>query len=73
MRLRAAAIKALSQDSKDKSTPIFQLARRFLYLSNYQRDGTERMNSQSEKYSRQIEAEDQGISTSYQQNETRGR
>lgn len=71
MRLRAAAIKALSQDSKDKSTPIFQLARRFLYLSNYQRDGTERMNSQSEKYSRQIEAEDQGISTSYQQNETR--
>ncbi|XP_008445625.2 uncharacterized protein LOC103488587 isoform X5 [Cucumis melo] len=71
MRLRAAAIKALSQDSKDKSTPIFQLARKFLYLSNYQRDVKERMNSQSEKYPRQIEADDQGISSSYQQNETR--
>ncbi|XP_038884280.1 diacylglycerol lipase-beta isoform X3 [Benincasa hispida] len=71
MRLRSAAIKTLSQDSKDKSTPIFQLARRFLYLSNYQRDGTERTNSQSEKYPTQIEADDQGISTSFQQNETR--
>lgn len=73
MRLRAAAMKALSQDSKDKSTPIFQLARRFLYLSSYERDGTERKNSQSDKFPRQIEVDNQGISTSYQQNETRGK
>ncbi|XP_022929839.1 sn1-specific diacylglycerol lipase beta isoform X1 [Cucurbita moschata] len=69
LRLRAAAIKALSKDSKDKSTPVFELARRFLYVS--QKDGTERKNSQSEKYPREIQADDQRISTSYQQNESR--
>lgn len=73
MRLRAAAIKALSQDSKDKSTPIFQLARRFLYLSDCQKDGMEKKDSQPDKYPRCIEADDQGISSSYQQNETQGR
>lgn len=71
LRLRAAAIKALSKDTKDKSTPVFELARRFLYVS--QKDGIERKNSQSEKYPREIQADDQGISTSYQQNESRGR
>ncbi|XP_022150370.1 sn1-specific diacylglycerol lipase beta isoform X2 [Momordica charantia] len=71
MRLRAAAIKALSQDSNDKSTQIFELARRFLYLNNQQRNGSEGKNSQSDKYARHIEADDLGISSSYQQNETR--
>lgn len=41
LRLRAAAIMALSQDAKTDSTLIFRLARRFLYVSNYQRSEVE--------------------------------
>ncbi|XP_022641580.1 uncharacterized protein LOC106771987 isoform X3 [Vigna radiata var. radiata] len=40
MRLRAAAITSLSQDPKADSAVIFRLARRFLYLSKYQRNNT---------------------------------
>ncbi|XP_047180491.1 uncharacterized protein LOC124847129 isoform X1 [Vigna umbellata] len=40
MRLRAAAITSLSQDPKADSAMIFRLARRFLYLSKYQRNNT---------------------------------
>ncbi|CAJ1977809.1 unnamed protein product [Sphenostylis stenocarpa] len=40
MRLRAAAITSLSQDPKADSAMIFRLARRFLYLSKYQRNKT---------------------------------
>ncbi|XP_057428068.1 uncharacterized protein LOC130721319 isoform X2 [Lotus japonicus] len=38
MRLRAAAITSLSQDPKVDSAVIFRLARRFLYISNFQRN-----------------------------------
>ncbi|XP_027363289.1 uncharacterized protein LOC113870922 isoform X2 [Abrus precatorius] len=41
MRLRAAAITSLSQDPKTDSAMIFRLARRFLYLSKYQRNKPE--------------------------------
>ncbi|KAJ1382415.1 Fungal lipase-like domain [Sesbania bispinosa] len=44
MRLRAAAITSLSQDPKADSAMIFRLARRFLYLSKYQRNRTEAEN-----------------------------
>ena len=36
LRLRAAAIVALSEDSNTDTTLIFRLARRFLYFSDYQ-------------------------------------
>ncbi|RDX62313.1 Sn1-specific diacylglycerol lipase alpha, partial [Mucuna pruriens] len=38
MRLRAAAITSLSQDPKADSAMIFRLARRFLYISKYERN-----------------------------------
>lgn len=41
LRLRAAAITTLSQDNKTDTAMIFQLARRFLYVSKYQRSRTE--------------------------------
>jgi len=44
MRLRAAAITSLSQDPKADSAMIFKLARRFLYLSKYQRNNSKAEN-----------------------------
>ncbi|WJX15552.1 hypothetical protein P8452_05684 [Trifolium repens] len=41
MRLRAAAIKSLAQDPKADSAIIFRLARRFLYISQYERNDQE--------------------------------
>nr|XP_027188984.1 sn1-specific diacylglycerol lipase beta isoform X2 [Cicer arietinum] len=41
MRLRAAAITSLSQDPKADSAMIFRLARRFLYISQYERNNQE--------------------------------
>lgn len=38
MRLRAAAITSLARDPKADSAMIFKLARRFLYISEYQRN-----------------------------------
>ncbi|KAK4566880.1 hypothetical protein RGQ29_002938 [Quercus rubra] len=58
LRLRAAAITALSQDNKTETAMIFQLARRFLYLSNYQRNRTEVKDPASDFYSGAITAED---------------
>lgn len=40
LRLRAAAITALSQDTKTDTAMIFRLAQRFLYLGKYQRNRT---------------------------------
>lgn len=37
MRLRAAAITLLAQDPKADSAMIFRLARRFLFISQYER------------------------------------
>jgi hypothetical protein len=41
MRLRAAAIKSLAQDPKADSAIIFRLARRFVYISQYERNDQE--------------------------------
>lgn len=41
MRLRAAAITLLAQDPKADSAMIFRLARRFLYISQYERNNQE--------------------------------
>ncbi|KAI4334779.1 hypothetical protein L6164_013489 [Bauhinia variegata] len=41
MRLRAAAIQSLSQDANADTAMILKLARRFLYVSNYQRNKIE--------------------------------
>ncbi|XP_059447709.1 uncharacterized protein LOC132179091 isoform X4 [Corylus avellana] len=54
LRLRAAAITALSQDTKTDTAMIFRLARRFLYVSKYQRNRTE----VKDAYSGTIMAED---------------
>ncbi|XP_062170601.1 uncharacterized protein LOC133876341 isoform X2 [Alnus glutinosa] len=54
LRLRAAAITALSQDTKTDTAMIFRLARRFLYVSKYQRNRTE----VEDAYSGTIMAED---------------
>ncbi|XP_024027107.1 sn1-specific diacylglycerol lipase beta isoform X1 [Morus notabilis] len=51
LRLRAAAITALSQDSTADTAMIFRLARRFLYVSQYQRNRTELMEPTSDVYS----------------------
>ncbi|XP_020533140.1 diacylglycerol lipase-beta isoform X2 [Jatropha curcas] len=45
LRLRAAAIMALSEDSKTDSALIFRLACRFLYVGKFQRDGIEEKDS----------------------------
>ncbi|KAM3702621.1 hypothetical protein ACB098_04G037800 [Castanea mollissima] len=58
LRLRAAAITALSQDNKTDTAMISQLARRFLYVSNYQRNRTEVKDPASDFYSGAITAED---------------
>ncbi|XP_068491448.1 uncharacterized protein [Phaseolus vulgaris] len=44
MRLRAGAITSLSQDPKADSAMILRLARRFLYLSKYQRNNSKAEN-----------------------------
>lgn len=54
LRLRAAAITALSQDTETDTAMIFRLARRFLYVSKYQRNRTEGKDA----YSGTIMAED---------------
>jgi hypothetical protein len=54
LRLRAAAITALSQDTKTDTAMIFRLARRFLYVSKYQRNRTD----VEDAYSGTIMAED---------------
>ncbi|XP_056161408.1 uncharacterized protein LOC115688586 isoform X2 [Syzygium oleosum] len=43
LRLRAAAIMALSQDSKTDTALIYRLARRFLYLGQYQSRGIKKL------------------------------
>lgn len=48
LRLRAAAITALSQDSTTDTAMIFRLARRFLYVSQYQRNRTQVMEPASD-------------------------
>nr|XP_023928217.1 sn1-specific diacylglycerol lipase beta isoform X4 [Quercus suber]XP_023928218.1 sn1-specific diacylglycerol lipase beta isoform X4 [Quercus suber]XP_023928219.1 sn1-specific diacylglycerol lipase beta isoform X4 [Quercus suber] len=58
LRLRAAAITVLSQDNKTDTAMIFQLARRFLYVSNYQRNRTEVKDIASDFYSGAITTED---------------
>ncbi|KAK7846333.1 hypothetical protein CFP56_008081 [Quercus suber] len=58
LRLRAAAITALLQDNKTDTAMIFQLARRFLYVSNYQRNRTEVKDPASDFYSGAITAKD---------------
>ncbi|XP_010522217.1 PREDICTED: sn1-specific diacylglycerol lipase beta isoform X2 [Tarenaya hassleriana] len=45
LRLQAASIKALAQDPKADTALIFRLARRFLYVSNHQRDGAKETTS----------------------------
>lgn len=50
LRLRAAAITALSQDTKTDKATVFQLARQFLNLSECQRSGTEVNNPASDVY-----------------------
>lgn len=57
MRLRAAAITSLSQDPKADSAMIFRLARRCLYISNYQRNKSE-AEDQPNYYSGAIVQED---------------
>lgn len=58
LRLRAAAITALSQDTKTDKATIFRLARRFLNLSVCQRSGTEVNNPASDVYHGAITGED---------------
>lgn len=58
MRLRAAAITALSQDTKTDKATIFQLAHQFLNLSERQRSGTEVNNPASDVYYGAITGED---------------
>ncbi|KAG7995216.1 hypothetical protein I3843_01G097100 [Carya illinoinensis] len=58
LRLRAAAITALSQDTKTDKATIFRLARQFLNLSVCQRSGTEVNNPASDVYHGAITGED---------------
>ena len=57
LRLRAAAITALSEDSTADMTMIFRLARRFLYVSNFQRNRTEVMEPASNPHPGSIRSE----------------
>ncbi|XP_062109907.1 uncharacterized protein LOC133821780 isoform X2 [Humulus lupulus] len=59
LRLRAAALTALSQDSTTDTTMIFRLARRFLYVSNYERNSSEVVEPTSNGYSGTIRSENQ--------------
>lgn len=54
MRLRASAITSLSHDPKADSAMIFRLARRFLYISRYERNKTE-AEDESEYHSEAIQ------------------
>ncbi|BBG93528.1 lipase class 3 family protein, partial [Prunus dulcis] len=57
MRLRAAAITAMSQDSETDTAMILRLARHFLHVSKYQQNGTEVKDSASDVTSRAITEE----------------
>jgi hypothetical protein len=56
MRLRAAAITLLAQDPKADSAMIFRLARRFLYISQYER------NNQEAEHEAQCDIDNKGCS-----------
>lgn len=57
LRLRGAAITAMSQDSETDSALILRLARHFLNVSKYQQDRTEVKDPDSDVISRAITAE----------------
>lgn len=57
MRLRAAAITSLAQDPKADNAMILRLARRFLYMSKYQR------NKQGAEDEAQCEIDNKGCSS----------
>ncbi|XP_030493158.2 uncharacterized protein LOC115709247 isoform X2 [Cannabis sativa] len=63
LRLRAAALTALSQDSTTDTAMIFRLARRFLYVSNYERTSSEVVEPASNGYSGTKRSENQNEHT----------
>ncbi|KAF4390451.1 hypothetical protein G4B88_024457 [Cannabis sativa] len=63
LRLRAAALTALSQDSTTDTAMIFRLARRFLYVSNYERNSSEVVEPASNGYSGTKRSENQNEHT----------